>query len=197
MNTTGIFLRSRPARGLRLGALLGLCALSFVFTLAFTVSASGTSGAATLRTAAKHKPLSTKSFSAFQACLSKHGVKLPARRGSSSGPQAGFSGGAPPSSGGSGGFGGNSKTQAALKKCASLQPKGGFPGGAGGASNTAFAAYSNCMKLHGVTVPSITPGSSTSTSTTVDTSSPTYEAAQAACKALLPTGTGATSGGSG
>jgi hypothetical protein len=53
------------------------------------------------------------------------------------------------------------------------------------------------MKLHGVTVPSVTPGSSTSTPSTVDTSSPTYQAAQAACKALLPTGTGTTSGGSG
>ena len=98
------------------------------------------------------------------------------------------------------GFGGNSKAQAALKQCASLQPKGGFPGGpggAGGSSSTAFAAYRNCMKLHGVTVPSVTPGSSTSTPSTVDTSSPTYQAAQTACKALLPTGTGATPGSSG
>ena len=53
------------------------------------------------------------------------------------------------------------------------------------------------MKLHGVTVPSVTPGSSTSTPSTVDTSSPTYQAAQTACKALLPTGTGTTPGGSG
>ena len=111
-----------------------------------------------------------------------------------------LSGGTPPSFGGSGGFGGNSKAQAALKQCASLQPKGGFPGGpggAGGSSSTAFASYRNCMKLHGVTVPSVTPGSNTSTPSTVDTSSPTYQAAQAACKALLPTGTGTTSGGSG
>jgi len=208
MNTTGLSLRGTPARGLRLGALFGLCALSLVFTLALTSSTSGTSGAATLRTAAKqsakHKPSSAKSLSAFQECLSKHGLKLPARGGSSGSPPSGFtppssgaSGGTPPSFGGSGGFGGNSKAQAALKQCASLQPKGGFPGGAGGSSSTAFAAYRNCMKLHGVTVPSVTPGSSTSTPSTVDTSSPTYQAAQAACKALLPTGTGTTSGGSG
>jgi len=201
MNTTGLSLRGTPARGLRLGTLFGLCALALVFTLALTASTSGTSGAATLRTAAKqsakHKPSSAKSFSAFQKCLSKHGLKLPARGGSSGGPPSGFSGGTPPSFGGSGGFGGNSKAQAALKQCASLQPKGGFPGGAGGSSSTAFASYRNCMKLHGVTVPSVTPGSSTSTPSTVDTSSPTYQAAQAACKALLPTETGTTSGGSG
>jgi hypothetical protein len=184
--------------------------VSLVFTLALTASASGTSGASTLRTAAKqsakHKPSSAKSFSAFQECLSKHGLKLPARGGSRGGPPSGSAGGTPPSfggsggappSGGSGGFGGNSKAQAALKQCASLQPKGGFPGGASGSSSTAFASYRNCMKLHGVTVPSVTPGSSTSTSTTVDTSSPTYQAAQAACKALLPTGTGTASGSSG
>ena len=83
MNTTRLSLRGTPARGLRLGALFGLCALALVFTLALTASTSGTSGAATLRTAAKqsakHKPSSAKSFSAFQKCLSKHGLKLPAR----------------------------------------------------------------------------------------------------------------------
>ena len=201
MNATRHSPRGTSAPGLRLGALFGFCALSLVFTLALTASTSGASGAATLRTAAtqgaKHKALSAKSFSAFQACLSKHGLKLPGRGGSKGGPPAGFSGGTPPSSGGSGGFGGNSKAQAALKQCAKFQPKGGFPGGAGGSSSTAFAAYSNCMKLHGVTVPSVNPGSSTSTPSTVDTSSPTYQAAQAACKALLPTGSGAPSGSSG
>ena len=202
MNITRLSLRGAPARGLRLGALFGLCALSLVLIL--TSSTSGTSGAATLRTAAKqsakHNPSSAKSFSAFQNCLSKHGLKLPARGASRGGPPSGFSGGTPPSFGGSGGFGGNSKAQAALKQCASLQPKGGFPGGpggAGGSSSTAFAAYRNCMKLHGVTVPSVTPGSSTSTPSTVDTSSPTYQAAQTACKALLPTGAGTPPGGSG
>jgi len=197
MNTTRLLLRGTPARGLRLGALFGLCALCLVFTVALTASNSGASGAATLRTAAKHKSSSAKSTSAFQACLSKHGLKLPARGGSKGGPPAGFSGGTPPSSGGSGGFGGNSKAQAALKQCAKFQPKGGFPGGAGGASSTAFAAYRNCMKLHGVAVPSVTAGSSTSTPSTVDTSSPTYQAAQTACKALLPTGTGTTPGSTG
>ena len=208
MNTTRLSLRGTSARRLRLGALFGFCALSLVFTLALTASTSGASGAATLRTAAtqsaKHKASSAKSFSAFQACLSKHGLKLPGRGGSKGGPPAGFSGGTPPSSGGtppssggSGGFGGNSKTQAALKQCAKFQPKGGFPGGAAGASSTAFASYRNCMKLHGVTVQSITPGSSTSTPSTVDTSSPTYQAAQTACKALLPTGAGTSPGSSG
>ena len=96
MTTTRLLLRGTPARGPRLGALLGLCVLSLVFTLAFTASTSGTSGAATLRMAAKHKASSAKSLSAFQACLSKHGLKLPTRGGSKGGPPSGFSGGTPP-----------------------------------------------------------------------------------------------------
>ena len=116
MNTTRLSLRGTPARGLRLGALFGLCALALVFTLALTASTSGTSGAATLRTAAKqsakHKPSSAKSFSAFQECLSKHGLKLPARGASRGGPPSGFSGSTPPSFGGSGG----SAASAAIRK---------------------------------------------------------------------------------
>ena len=61
MNTTRLSLRGTSAPGLRLGALFGFCALSLVFTLALTASTSGASGAATLRTAAKHKPSSAKS----------------------------------------------------------------------------------------------------------------------------------------
>lgn len=193
MNTTRLSRRGASSRSQRVLALIGVCAIG----LALTAYSGGVSSAATKRTTAKSSTSksSGSSFSAFQKCLSQHGLKLPAR-GASGGQPAGFSGGKPPA-GAPGGFGGNSKAQAALKQCASLQPKGGFPGGSGRSSSTAFASYRNCMKLHGVTVPSVTPGSSTSTPSTVDTSSPTYQAAQAACKALLPTGTGTTPGSSG
>jgi len=194
MNTTRLSRRGASSRSQRVLALFAVCAIS----LALTTYSGGVSSAATKRTTAKSSTSksSGSSFSAFQKCLSKHGLKLPAR-GASGGPPAGFSGGKPPA-GAPGGFARNSKAQAAFKQCAGLQPKGGFPGaGANGANSTAFASYRNCMKLHGVTVPSVTPGATTSTPSTVDTSSPTYQAAQAACKVLLPTGTGTTPGGSG
>ena len=91
-----------------------------------------------------------------------------------------------------GGFRGsanNPKFAAAEKACAGLRPKGGFGGGfggRGGVSSTAFAAYRNCLKLHGVTLP--TRGtSSNSPPSTADTSSAAYQAAAAACASLRPT----------
>lgn len=70
--------------------------------------------------------------------------------------------------------------------CASLRPKGGL----GGGNNVALAAYRNCLKLHGVTLPSGRGiggfgGSGTSTSTTSD---PKVKAALAACATLRPKG---------
>jgi len=137
------------------------------------------------------------STTAFQSCLAKHGVTLPKGANGGGPPSGGFSGtppsggapasgagGAPPS--GAGGFGGNSKFQKAIQACASLQPKGA--GGANGANSSAFASYRNCMKLHGVSVGSFSPGASSTTQTTVDTTSPAYQAASAACKSLLPSG---------
>jgi hypothetical protein len=123
-------------------------------------------------------------FTAYRNCLSQHGVTLPSGR-----PSGGFSRNPSdrpsnrPSGGyGGGGFGGasaNPATQAAMKACASLAPAGGFGGGRG-VGGTALAAFTSCMKDHGVTVsPSGRPGM-------VNTADPKTAAAYKVCAALLP-----------
>ena len=119
----------------------------------------------------------TAAMKAYETCLAKHGVKLPTGRFGSG---AGFS---------------NSKFAKAEKACASLRPKGTFGFGGGGfggfSDSAAFAAYSSCLKLHGVALPASyhrppgTVGSSTSTSTTL-AESPKLKDALAACAPLLP-----------
>ena len=103
-------------------------------------------------------------FTKYTTCLKQHGVTLPAfgNRG------AGGGGGGTPPAGGAptttprrGGFGAafsNPKFRAAQAACGKLLPagaRGGFggrgPGGGGFGGNTAaFAAYRNCLTLHGV-----------------------------------------------
>lgn len=68
---------------------------------------------------------------------------------------------------------------AAAKACASLAPKGGFGGGAGGSS--ALVAFIGCMKSNGVTV---TDQQVRSLSTSTDAKT---AAAYKVCDALLPT----------
>jgi hypothetical protein len=86
---------------------------------------------------------------------------------------------------------------AALQAC-----RGDLPSGFGGAANSpAFAAYRNCLQLHGVTLPTpgsstTTPGSSTATSTPgagrgfggLNQNDPTVKAAMTACANLRPAG---------
>lgn len=137
----------------------------------------------------------SSSFTAYRNCLSQHGVTLPNFSGGNGRrPGAGFPGegapagaGTPARRGGFGGFANNPKYQAAAKACANLRPKGGFGGGfgRGGFNSPADAAYRNCLKLHGVTLPTGT-ASSTPPSTI---SSSTFRAAAAACAALRPTPT--------
>jgi hypothetical protein len=181
---------SRPERHARryLSVVLALGALG----LLLTACSSGGSATTTTTTSAG-KTTGGASLSAYRQCLSKHGVTLPNFSGRGTPPSG--AGGAPeggtPPSGtggppGGGGFSNNPKFAAAAKACASVEPKGGFGGfggGANGANSTAFAAYRNCLKLHGVTLPSGTSGSPTST---VDTSSAAYQAAQTACASLRP-----------
>jgi len=131
------------------------------------------------------------SFAAYRTCLSQHGVTLPSfPRGtgtsSSTPPSGGFPGGG---FGGAGALRNNPKFASAAKACNSLRPSGGF--GRSGFNSAAFDAYRNCLKLHGVTLPSGGPGSSTSgvpsvPPTTFDTSNPTFQAAESACAALRP-----------
>lgn len=105
---------------------------------------------------------------------------------------SGFPSGARPSGGrGFGGFGGasaNPSFAAAEQACQSLRPQGGgfggFGGGRGGGGQlgtTALAAFSSCMKDHGVTVPA------TGSVRQLNTSDPQTGKAYEICKALLPT----------
>jgi len=148
---------------------------------------SGASAVTTTTTAVGGGTGSTKaSLAAYSACLQEHGVKLP-----------NFGGGPPsgslPTNGSfpSGGGGREQFNSPAFKKaaaaCASLRPKSFGNRGGRGFSNAAFAAYRNCLKIHGVTLPSRPTSSSNSTpSTTLNTKSPKVKAALAACASLLP-----------
>ena len=126
---------------------------------AATTSAGTTAN--TTSTAGAARGANGAAFAKYTTCLEQHGVTLP-----------NFGQGRPPSGGGQGtaptgtapnpptgtnrrgGFGqfDNPKFQKAAAACASLRPKfggGGF-GGRGGQNTAAFAAYRNCLTLHGV-----------------------------------------------
>jgi hypothetical protein len=172
-------------------------------------------GSAAASSSSTTKPSGTASRAAYTACLKQHGVTLPTFGGRPGGPGGnggtGTGGESPPPSftpgsgsfpRGGGGFADNPKFKAAAAACKSLRPSGGFGGGggfggSGGFNSTAFAAYRNCLKLHGVTLPTgrfpgATGGTTTTTtgstpSTTFNPQSPTVQAAEAACAALRPT----------
>jgi hypothetical protein len=79
--------------------------------------------------------------------------------------------------------------QGAFTACQSLRPAGGFGGGGGNLNGTQFAAYRNCLQLHGVTVPTTTPGQTASTGGFGGgqlRNDPAFPAAQKACASLLP-----------
>ncbi|MFC7481467.1 hypothetical protein ACFQX7_17500 [Luedemannella flava] len=135
-------------------------------------------------------------FAAYQSCLAQHGVTLPSRGQGQPRPSGDRSpggspegGGAPPSGaprGGPGGFmpeGVDRETwRKAREACASVLPSdgpGGGPGGFGGGSNSALAAYRNCLSEHGVTM-SAGPGQ-------LNTADPNVAEAEKACAALRPT----------
>ncbi|MFC1417526.1 hypothetical protein [Streptacidiphilus cavernicola] len=170
---------------------------------------SSSPSAATAQPSASGSASGSAQFTAYRNCLSQHGVTMPTgrpgggnfSRNPSDRPSGGFS--RNPSDrpsggygrGGFGGFGGasaNPSAQAAMKACASLAPKGGFGGfggnrgGAGG--GTAMAAFSSCMKDHGVTVPANTNPRS------INTADPKTAAAYKVCSALLPTPGGDAAG---
>jgi len=96
--------------------------------------------------------------------------------------------------------GGSASFQKAMTACASLRPAGLRPGGAagggpgGGANSAAFAAYRNCLTLHGVktTAANSAPGTTQTAAT---------KKAMAACASLqpkgkAPAGTASTTGNS-
>jgi hypothetical protein len=134
------------------------------------------------------------SSQAFIQCMQSHGVAITSVRG--------LRGGTTPSSLPAGVTA--PQFQQAFQACRSQLPTGGA-GGQGFQNNPAFAAYRNCLMLHGVTLPQ--PGQRAgaggqSTSTTapgggqgggqglggLDRTNPTVAAALQACAALRPSG---------
>jgi hypothetical protein len=169
-------------RGLRLATVLPLVAGAGLL-LAACSGGSSSAGSTTSTTAAG----ANGSFEAYLSCLRSHGASFP----------TGGAGGTPGSFNPGSSTGGTRPSipaseratfQKAASACASLRPKGGsFPGGGG--QSTAFAAYRNCLKLHGVTLPSggggFFGGGGGSTTTTTN---PKLSAAEAACATLRPKG---------
>ncbi|MGO9343736.1 MAG: hypothetical protein ACLP6E_14650 [Acidimicrobiales bacterium] len=170
----------RRVRGAAIVSLLGSLGLLLAACSSGSANAAGSGTTSTTSGG-------SASFTAYENCLKSHGVTFS--------PGDFRPGGGPPSSGSPSGSttrttlspSERTKFEQASTACASLRPK--FNGGGTGAS-TAFAAYRNCLKLHGVTLPTGRGaggfgfgGSSTST-----TSNPKLEAALAACAALRPKG---------
>jgi len=159
--------------------------------------------------ASTSKSSGTASLTAYTNCLKQHGVTLPNFANGSGPPGGGGSvpSGTPPSfgPGGSapagGNFGNNPKFQKAATACKNLRPSGssgfGGPGGSGGFNSSSFAAYRNCLNLHGVTLPTrgAASGAGSTPPTTFDQSSPTVKAALAACAALQPSASTTTTTG--
>jgi len=172
-----------------------------VVPLLLAACGSSASGSGTTTT----KPSGTASLTAYTNCLKQHGVTLPNfTHGSipTGGTRPTFTpgSGSRPSGFGSGGFSSNPKFEKAAAACKSLRPSGGSGGfgrgGSSGFNSAAFAAYRNCLKLHGVTLPTGgPPKSGTGSTPSTTTPSASYQAAIAACAALRPSPTTTTTTG--
>jgi hypothetical protein len=130
-----------------------------------------TSGAGTAGTAGRNSAAFTK----YAACLKKNGMTLPAR-GAGGAPGAGN--GAAGTNGGNGGpppgqGAGNPKFQKAQAACASLRPAGAGRFGGQGGNSAANAAFTNCLKINGVTA-------------TTSRTSAAFKKAMTACASLRP-----------
>ena len=194
-----------------------IVAAAFASTLA--ACGGGSSAKTTSATTAAPTTTTTTNSSARRAaatayrnCLASHGVNLPARTpgtggggggAGAGGGGGGFGGGGGGFGGGFGGFGGTTtlppgvtqaEMNAATAACASLRPSFGGGGANSAAFRTAFTAFINCLKNHGVTgIGTVDPNNPQAALANVDRTSATYTAAAQACRALLPTrGSGTT-----
>lgn len=146
------------------------CVLTLAACGAGTKGASPATSTTTTSPSPSGGAAASSAFAKYATCLQQHGVTPPA-------------GGGPPQGGGAGGGLQNlssadrAKFQAARTACASLRPAGAGGFQRGGGNSTAFAAYANCLKLHGVTV---TPGKRP------NTTSKKVQTAMAACASLRP-----------
>jgi hypothetical protein len=149
---------------------------------------TATASAAQSTTTAPANGSRTAQRQAFNQCMKSHGINttnLPRRGLAGGGGEA--SNGASSSTGPTTSFTlppgvTQQQMQSALQACRSLLPNGGrnFQ------NNPAFAAYRNCLQLHGVT-----PG--TGFGQGLDRTNPTVQAAMQACAALRPAPSSSTS----
>ncbi|MBF9070867.1 hypothetical protein [Streptacidiphilus fuscans] len=168
------------------------CAAGLLSLGALLLSGCASSGSTSSSSASSQASASSTggrggaAMAAYRQCLSQHGVTMPSGRPTArpSGGGGGYGGG---NGGGGFGFGGgasaNPTMAAAMQACASLRPKfgGGGKGGRGGFNSTAMAAFTSCMKDHGVTLPA------TGGVRALNTADPKTSAAFNICKVLIPT----------
>jgi hypothetical protein len=175
----------RRLRGAAIVSALGSLGLLLAACSSGTPSAANSSSTSTTTAGS-----GSASFAAYSSCLKSHGANFTG--GGFGGGGFGGGSGGPPTSGSTTRPTISASERATFEKaataCASLRPK------FGGGNSTAFDAYRNCLKLHGVTLPTGRgaggfPGaggtSGTSTSTTFNSK---YKAAMTACASLRPKG---------
>lgn len=135
-------------------------------------------------------------LAAFRTCMASHGVKLPDRRQARDGQGSTGSTGSTTRPSGGGFFGGRGgpftappgvdqqKYNSALNACRSQVPA--FGNNADNAQfRTAYTAYLNCLKNHGVQgIGDVTTGRQALAN--VDRTTPAFQAADQACRPLLP-----------
>jgi hypothetical protein len=168
-----------------------------------SAASTGTTAATTTTSAAgTANGANSAAFAKYTACLKQNGVTLPSF-GAGGPPGGGVGGGgqgtaptgtAPAPSTGTNGQGGQGRSrfantpkfQKAAAACAKLRPSGfrggGFGGGRGGGngqSSAAFAAYRNCLTLHGVKQSALRTGGGASPTAKV-------QKALTACASLRP-----------
>jgi hypothetical protein len=150
--------------------------------LSATLAACGGSSKAATATPTTTTAPGQASFAQYNQCLTSHGVPA--------GSTGLFGRGRPDATGTRPTI--PSQYQAAFQACASLRPRGGL--GGGNFNSPQFAAYRNCLQLHGVTTPTTTPGQPPSTGNGSGLrNSPAFQAAQKACASLAPARPGSTS----
>ena len=177
-------------------------------------SSSASSGSPTTSVPATTAPNASRAaaLQKYTQCLTSHGVPSTVagglfgrRPGGTSGSSSGAGSGSTPTSRPAG----TRPTipaqyQAAFQACNSLRPTfggGGFGAGGGGFNSATFAAYRNCLTIHGVTLPTTPttkPGQTPPTSGAGRAgigslaNNPKFQAAAKACASLLPARTGSS-----
>ena len=170
-------------------AALPLLALSALLAACGGGSKAATAGPTTTA------PAGSAAFAQYNQCLTSHGVPASAVNGFGGRRRAGTGTTVP---GGTLSPAGTRPTipaqyQAAFQACQSLRPTGGF--GGGNFNSAQFAAYRNCLQLHGVTTPTTVAGQTAPAGGfggAQARDSPTFQAAQKACANLRPARTGSS-----